>query len=297
MRCPHALAALLFWLLLGPLPTAVRAEPPPPHSIPSFPIPGEVIEPLTAGEPPPYLPLLPELRIDHWRLDADALEPMPAAVRLACIGPPLLRLDYGYAGRVRRAPRQLLEVYRRALTLAGWQLDAVPGAPADAVARYTGHGRALWLKLHADAQGLHLGLSEPAAHFQAAALRAALAQTGRVTLYGIPFEINKDYLRLPEAEPVLRQILLLLQTSPDLKLEIQVHTDDSFRNVWGRSPSRNRAQELMRWLITHGIPAARLVAQGLGESRPVASNRTPEGRARNRRVELVQLPSTPQPPQ
>ncbi len=138
-------------------------------------------------------------------------------------------------------------------------------------------------------------LWEPAAHLQPALLREALGQKGRVTLYGVICELNKDSLRLPEAEPVLRQILTLLQETPALKLEIQVHTDDSFRDVWGRSPSRNRAQEIVRWLIFHGIAPARLVAQGYGESKPVASNLTPEGRARNRRVELVQLPSAAAP--
>ena len=174
-------------------------------------------------------------------------------------------------------------------------LDALPGASADAVARYTQHGRALWLKLRGEPRALHLTLWEPAAHLQPALLREALGQKGRVTLYGLVFELNKDSLRLPEAEPVLRQILILLQETPALKLEIQVHTDDSFRNVWGRSPSRNRAQEIVRWLIFHGTAPARLVAQGYGESKPVASNLTPEGRARNRRVELVQLPSTSAP--
>jgi hypothetical protein len=62
-------------------------------------------------------------------------------------------------------------------------------------------------------------------------LRAELARKGRLTVCGILFELNKDYLRLPEAEPVLRQILILLQNTPALKLAIQVHTDDSFRDI------------------------------------------------------------------
>lgn len=297
MRCPRSLTPLFLWALLCTVraPPAAMAVPPPPLALPSFSSPGEAIEALTPGQPLPYVPPLPDMRVENWRLDADAVEPLPPALRLAYIGPPLVRLDYVRGGQVRSTARQLTDVYRRALVRAGWVLDALPGAPADAVARYTQHGRVLWLKLHGEPRALHLTLWEPAAHLQPALLRQALSQKGRVTLYGVIFELNKDSLRLPEAEPILRQILTLLQETPALKLEIQVHTDDSFRNVWGRSPSRNRAREIVRWLIVHGIAPARLVAQGYGESKPVASNLTPEGRARNRRVELVQLPSAPAP--
>lgn len=296
MRCSPALAPLLLWgfLCVTRAPPEALAAPTLPRAVPSFPSPGEVIEVLTPDQPLPYVPLLPDMRVEHWRLDSDVVEPAPPSLRLAYIGPPLLRLDYVYGGRVRPAPRQITDTYRRALTQAGWELIALPGAPADALARYTRNGRALWLKLHGDPRALHLALWEPAAQVRTAVLREALAQKGQVAVYGILFELNKDNLR-PEAEPILRQILMLLQETPTLKLEIQVHTDDSFRNVWGRSPSRNRAHEIVRWLVAHGIAAARLVAQGYGESKPVASNRTPEGRARNRRVELVQLPSTPAP--
>jgi hypothetical protein len=235
------------------------------------------------------------MRVEHWRLDADAVESLPPALRLAYIGPPLLRLDYVYGGGIRPEARQVTNAYRRALAQAGWKLDALPGVPTDVIARYTQHGRALWLKLHGDLQGLHLTLWEPAAHFQAAALRAALAQKGRVAVYGLVVELNNNYLRPPEAEPVLRQILIVLQDTPALKLEIQVHTDGRFLDMWGHFPPTDQAEGICNWLVSHGVAPARLRATGIGGSVPVASNRTPEGRALNRRVELVQLPSAPAP--
>ncbi len=297
MRCLRALTSLFFWtfLCMTRTPPAAMAAPAPPLALLSFPAPGEVLEALTPGQPLPYVPPLPDMRVEHWRMDADAVEPLPPALRLAYIGPPLLRLDYAYGGQVRPAARQVTKAYRQALAQAGWKLDAVPSAPADVIARYAHRGRALWLKLHGDPQGLHLTLWEPAAHLQAASLRAALAQKGRVTVYGILFELNKDYLRLPEAEPVLQQILSLLQNTPALKLAIQVHTDDSIRDIWGHSSPEDRAEAIIVWLVAHGVARARLVAHGLGGSMPVASNRTPAGRARNQRVELVQLPNDPVP--
>lgn len=121
-------------------------------------------------------------------------------------------------------------------------------------------------------------------------LRDALAKDGHVAIYGIAFAINKADLRLAEAEPILRQILALLLENPALRLEIQVHSDDSFRNVYGRRPTQDRAQTIMRWLIAQGIAPARLIAKGYGETQPLASNHSAAGRARNRRVELVKLP-------
>jgi hypothetical protein len=173
------------------VPAALAASPAP-LALPSFPSPGETIEALTPGQPLPYVPLLPDMRVEHWRLDADAVEPLPPAVRLAYIGPPLVRLDYVRGGPVRSTARQLTEAYRSALARAGWVLDALPGAPADAVARYTQHGRALWLKLHGEPRALHLTLWEPAAHLQSAVLREALRHKGQVTL---------ALVQLPSASP------------------------------------------------------------------------------------------------
>lgn len=297
MRCSRASTLLFLWAFLCTMPALPRAMavPSEPLALPACPSPGEAIEAVTPGQPLPYLPPLPDMRVEHWHLDADAVEPLPPALRLPYIGPPLLRLDYVRGGQVRSTARQLTDAYRRALAQAGWVLDARTSNPADAAARYTQHGRALWLKLHGEPRTLHLTLWEPAAHMQPALLREVLGQKGRVTLYGVVFEPNKDSLRLPEAEPVLRQILSLLQDTPTLKLAIQVHTDDSFRDIWGHSLPQDQAEAIIVWLVAHGVARARLVAHGFGGSVPVASNRTPEGRARNRRVELVQLPSAPAP--
>jgi outer membrane protein OmpA-like peptidoglycan-associated protein len=265
------------------------AAPPAAPSPPPFPAPGESIEVLVPGQPLPFVPLLPGMQVESWRVEAGSIEVLQTPWPAERLGPPLLRLDYVYAGKPGPGARSVLNTYRSALTQAGWKVDVIPRVPAGAFAQYTQNGRSLRLKLHADRRALHLTLWEPAAHVRPELLRSELASKGSVVVYGIAFEINKDRLRR-EAVPVLRQILTLLRETPDLKLEIQVHSDDSSRNVYGRRPTHNRAHEIMRWLISQGVDPARLTAQGYGETKPLVLNRTPEDRARNRRVELVKRP-------
>jgi outer membrane protein OmpA-like peptidoglycan-associated protein len=108
-----------------------------------------------------------------------------------------------------------------------------------------------------------------------------------VAIYGILFDTGKAELK-PESAPVLAEIAKLLKASPALSVFIVGHTDmvaDAATNV---RLSMARAQTVVNTLIgQHGIAGARLVPHGAGPYAPVASNRTEEGRAKNRRVELV----------
>lgn len=292
--------------LLGALLCAGRpaaADPVPAAATVSagFPAPGESIEPLAAEQPLPFVPLLPGMQVTSWRIDPEGLEALPLPSQTTYMMPPLVRISYGYEGKPRLGVPQRLAAYRRGLGAAGWQLEALAGRGSGVSGRYIAHGRNIWLKLLATTHGVELVLWEPAAGAQTAALREALTKQGRVRLYGIAFETNKSVLRL-ESVASLRPILPLVmpndkdkakdqaESAPPLTLEIQVHTDDSFRNVYGRRPSDDRARTLRAWLIVNGADPARLIARGYGESVPVAPNTTPEGRARNRRVELVPRP-------
>ncbi len=93
----------------------------------------------------------------------------------------------------------------------------------------------------------------------------------------------------PEAATLLRPLAALLARSPDLVL-VEGHTDDvriaggRFRSNWELAAGRSFS--VIEYFIAQGLPAARFSARGYGEHRPVASNATPEGRARNRRIEI-----------
>lgn len=121
------------------------------------------------------------------------------------------------------------------------------------------------------------------------ALERALREDGRVDLYGIHFDTAQATLR-PESEQTLDQVLALLQRRQELKLVIAGHTDSQGDTAYNAALSQRRAAAVVAWLEARGIAVERLASEGHGESRPVASNASEEGRARNRRVEIRRQP-------
>jgi OmpA-OmpF porin, OOP family len=110
---------------------------------------------------------------------------------------------------------------------------------------------------------------------------------GRVAMPGILFDTGSDRLR-PESTPTLQEIAEVLKQNADLTLIVEGHTDSSGNAAANQTLSEQRAAAVVRYLVeNHGIAAARLESRGLGITKPVASNDTPEGRQQNRRVELV----------
>lgn len=115
----------------------------------------------------------------------------------------------------------------------------------------------------------------------------ALAADGRVATQGIFFDTGSDTLR-PESTPTLKAIAQMIEEHEDLNLTIEGHTDNAGDEAANQNLSERRAASVRAYLVEqHGIDPERLVAEGMGESSPAASNDTPEGRQQNRRVELV----------
>lgn len=120
-----------------------------------------------------------------------------------------------------------------------------------------------------------------------AGLAEALAGTGRWSTLGLLFERTKARLR-EESAPVLRDVAALLTEQPDLRIRIEAHTDNTGDAATNLTLSQERAEAIRGVLVSRfGIEAERIVAQGLGDTQPVVPNNTPEGRAQNRRVEVV----------
>jgi len=120
----------------------------------------------------------------------------------------------------------------------------------------------------------------------ASSLSDEISKSGHVAVYGIHFDTGKATIQ-PDSENVLGEIAKLLQQDPDLKLRVEGHTDSQGNAAANQALSERRAQAVVAWLVTHEVGASRLMAKGLGPSKPIADNSTEEGRAKNRRVELV----------
>ena len=121
----------------------------------------------------------------------------------------------------------------------------------------------------------------------AAALAGDITRSGHAAVYGIYFETAKAEVK-PESDAALKEIAKLLQQTPALKVLVVGHTDGVGTLASNMDLSKRRADAVVAALTTkYGVAAARLVAQGCGPLAPVSSNDTEDGRAKNRRVELV----------
>jgi len=120
-------------------------------------------------------------------------------------------------------------------------------------------------------------------------MRQQLEDDGKIVTHGILFDPGSDKIR-GESFKTLKEIGRLLEDDPDLRLSIEGHTDSDGSDESNQTLSQNRAHAVRAYLIaTYTISADRLESKGLGESKPIDTNDTPEGKANNRRVELIQI--------
>ncbi len=159
--------------------------------------------------------------------------------------------------------------------------------------KFTRDGKELWIEVWADFTGQYiLTFVEKAGMAQeivanAAAFASGLKTTGHVAIEGIYFETGKSELK-PESAPAIAEVAKLLKADTTLKLYVVGHTDNVGALEGNMRLSQDRAQSVAQAIIrTSGIEAARLRAYGDGPYAPVASNDSEDGRAKNRRVELV----------
>lgn len=179
--------------------------------------------------------------------------------------------------------------YRDALTNLGAEI--VFSDAQNTTARLIDKGRAIWIKVFSQETEIDVTAVEEKP-FEASvsilkpeALKSALDTAGHVVLY-LDFDFGKAALK-PDVQPVIDQVAALLKANPDLKLSIEAHTDTIGEASFNKSRSAERATAIVVALVSAGISASRLSSNGFGAERPIASNDTSDGRAKNRRVELV----------
>jgi outer membrane protein OmpA-like peptidoglycan-associated protein len=118
-------------------------------------------------------------------------------------------------------------------------------------------------------------------------LAGGLRSEGHVSVYGIYFDTAKSEVK-PESKAALQEIAKMLRQEPSLNVRIVGHTDSDGGFEMNMELSRARAAAVVAALVgEHGVAASRLEAHGVGPLAPVAPNTTPEGKSKNRRVEIV----------
>ena len=110
----------------------------------------------------------------------------------------------------------------------------------------------------------------------------------RIVLRGVNFDFDKSEIR-PDASVILEEAASILSGKPDVQVRIEGHTDATGPEAYNQGLSERRADSVRTYLVEHGIAEAQLTSVGFGESNPISTNDTREGRALNRRVELQVL--------
>jgi outer membrane protein OmpA-like peptidoglycan-associated protein len=156
--------------------------------------------------------------------------------------------------------------------------------------RLTKNGKETWFKLEIYNDGNNFALTvlevgEMVQEVAADAMYEALSKDGFMALY-INFDTGKAEIK-PESQGTVAQIATLLNGHADLKLSIEGHTDNVGTPAANKTLSEQRAQAVMAAVLKGGVAASRVSAVGWGQEKPIADNRSEEGRAKNRRVEIV----------
>jgi len=154
-------------------------------------------------------------------------------------------------------------------------------------------GKDVWVRVEPDifgapTQSYKLSIVEVAAMQQVVSANKLLDELNRngfIALY-INFDTGKSDLK-SDGKATVAEIATMLKSAPALKIAIEGHTDNVGQAAANKTLSESRAKSVMAAIVASGIDAKRLSAAGFGQEKPVADNRSEDGRAKNRRVELV----------
>lgn len=189
---------------------------------------------------------------------------------------------------------ELIRNYENAFKKQGGRM--VKRHPEGAVYMMPGAGGGeRWVQINVDGEGsryqlaiVEVGAMAQKVEFSASEMANAIKANGYVALTGILFDTAKATIK-PESEPLLGEVVAMLNADKGLKLSVEGHTDNVGDKKMNLDLSQRRAESVMKYLVGKGIDAKRLKSAGKGDTAPVADNRSEAGKAKNRRVELVKF--------
>jgi outer membrane protein OmpA-like peptidoglycan-associated protein len=194
-----------------------------------------------------------------------------------------------YECREGTTPSDVVRQAAAALRATGFE---VPYQFSDKEATLTAHKADTWIVLDAASRYYTLMelkmVNELETATDAVAMADAIDHYGHVPAYGITFLSGRADIS-PESVLALREVAAMLDDHPDWRLRVTGHTDNVGAKEANNLLSLKRANAVVAWLLGRGVKKTRLEAAGAGDSEPVASNETEDGRAKNRRIELVKL--------
>jgi hypothetical protein len=202
-------------------------------------------------------------------------------------------ISYAFTGQRANEPSGLAVVrnYENAIRkVGGTILQSVPDRWVNG--KIVKDGQEAWAQIEKGNGKIWLRIVEKRAMEQyivadAAAFGNDIRVTGHAAVYGIYFDTGKSAIK-PESAQAVGEIAKLLTADPSLKVFVVGHTDNVGGVDSNNKLSQGRAEAVLQALVSdHGIAPDRLKAYGCGQFAPVASNDTEDGRAKNRRVELV----------
>jgi outer membrane protein OmpA-like peptidoglycan-associated protein len=188
---------------------------------------------------------------------------------------------------------EVIRNYENAIRKAGGTVLYTNGT-SYTIGKIVKEGKEIWVRAKTRNQGENVELNiterqvmEQTIQANAASWLSDITTTGHAAVYGIYFDTDKAEIK-PESEPALAEMAKLLKNNPSLNVFIVGHTDNTGTFEHNMKLSQDRAASVVNALVSrHGMAAARLKAVGDGPTAPVASNDSEDGRAKNRRVELV----------
>ncbi|MBB6095509.1 flagellar motor protein MotB [Povalibacter uvarum] len=258
-------------------------------------------EDLGGAKDHPLLTRYPDSYITEYTKNYDATEfkvGPKASPKTQTIEGDTTTLRYFYES-VEKQPSalQLIRNYQNAVKQIGGTVvyERLPGENdgGETTMKVTTGGKDVWIKVTPDIFGApttsyQLIITEVAAMAQvvtANELLQELNKNGFIALY-INFDTGKSDLK-QDGTATVKEIAAMMKSNPGLKLAVEGHTDNVGDAAANKKLSEARAKSVTAAIVASGVDASRLSAAGFGQERPVADNRTEEGRAKNRRVELV----------